>query len=150
MFPDQSGAAVGAERLIRPLARGLRVHTGYPRPVHYHDLVVARPRRQGRAGEDKGHGSGAAVLKGRTKRDVDTHAGDEPGDAFMAVQRAAPDLSLAREDVPILVDGAEVAGAANNPRRNGRVDHVAVRSVHEETDTSSQGRSAALRGFDCA
>jgi hypothetical protein len=41
-----------------------------------------------------------------------------------------------------------VAGTANHPRRHGRVDHVAVRSVHEETDTSSQGRSAALRGFD--
>src|SRR5918999_4792399 len=66
----------------------------------------------------------------------------------MAVRRAAPDLSLAREDVPILVDGPEVAGAANHPRRHGRVDHVAVRSVHEETDTSSQGRLAALRGFD--
>ncbi len=43
-----------AERLIRVLGLGLRVYTGYPRPVHDHGLVVARPRRQGRAGEDKG------------------------------------------------------------------------------------------------
>src|SRR5262245_2569742 len=122
---------------------------GYPRPVHDHGLVVARPRRQGRAGEDKGHASGAAILKGRAERDVDTHAGDELGDALMAVRRAAPDLSLTGEDVPILVDGPEMAGAANHPRQHGRVDHVAVRSVHEETDTSSQWRTAALSGFDC-
>ena len=76
------------------------------------------------------------------------HAGAEPGDALMAVRRAAPDLSLAREDVPILVDCSEVAGAANHPRRHGRVDHVAVRSVHEKTDMSSQGRSTLLRGID--
>jgi hypothetical protein len=113
MFLEQSGRPVRrAERLIRALAPGLRVHTGYPRPVHDHGLVVARPRRQGRAGEDKGHVPGAAVLKGRAERDVDTHAGDEPGDALRAVRRAAPDLSLAREDIPILVDGPEVAGAA--------------------------------------
>src|SRR4029077_13287457 len=128
---------------------GVRVHMGYPGPVHDHGLVVAWPGRQGRAGEDKGHVAGAAILKGRSERDVHTHAGDEPGDALMAVRRAAPDLSLAREDVPILVDGPEVAGAANHPRRHGRVDHVAVRSVHEETDTSSQWRAAAFRGFDC-
>jgi hypothetical protein len=76
MFLEQSGAAGRrAERLIRGLAPGLRVHTGYPRPVHDHGLVVARPRRQGRAGEDKGHAPGTAILKGRAERDVDTHAG---------------------------------------------------------------------------
>src|SRR4029079_11094061 len=130
------------ERLFRALAPGLRVHTGYPRAVHDHGLVVARPRRQGRAGKDKRHAPGAAILKGRAERDVDTHAGDEPGDALMAVRRAAPDLSLAREDVPILVDGPEVAGAANHPRRHGRMDHVAVRSIHEQSDASSKGRAA--------
>jgi hypothetical protein len=64
-----------ADRLFRGLAPGIRVHTRYPGPVHDHGLVVARPRRQGRAGEDKGHAPGAAVLKSRAERDVDTHAG---------------------------------------------------------------------------
>src|SRR5438105_2118100 len=83
--------------------------------------VVACPRRQGRAREDKRHGPGAAILKGRAERNVDAYAWDQPGDALLAVRRAAPDLSLAREDVPILVDRPEVAGAANHPRRHGRV-----------------------------
>src|SRR5688500_11562150 len=145
---SSGGSRSRAEMLIRALAPGLRVHTRYPRPVHDHGLVVAGPRRQGGAGENKGHVPGAAILKCRTQRDVDTHARSEPGDALMAVRRAAPDLSLAREDVPILVDGPEAARAANHPRRHGRVDHVALRSVHQETDKSSQRRSAALRGFD--
>jgi hypothetical protein len=77
----------------------------------------------------RGHVPGASILKGRAERDVDAHAGEELGDALMAVRSAAPDLSLAREDVPILIDGPEVAGAANHPWRHGRVDHVAVLSV---------------------
>src|SRR5512132_2695699 len=138
----RSGALIGA------LAPGLRVHTGYPRPVHDHGLLVAWPRRQGRDRADKGHVRGAAVLKGCAERDVDTHAQGEPGDALLAVRRAPPVFSLAREDVPVLVDGPEMAGAANHPWWHGRVDHVAVRPVHQETDMSSQGRAAALRRFD--
>ncbi len=101
--------------LIRAAGPELQVRTWYPRPVHDHRLVVARPGRQGRAGEDKGHIPGAAILEGSAERDVDAHTGDEPGDALTAVRCPAPDFSLAREDEPIFVDGPEAAGAATIP-----------------------------------
>ena len=67
------------------------------------------------------------------------HTGDEPGDALTAVRCPAPDFSLAREDEPIFVDGPEAAGAAHHPRRHGRVDHVAVRPVHQVANISPKG-----------
>ena len=53
-FLEQSRGGGWWAGLIRALGPGLRVHTGYPWPVHDHGLVVARPWRQGRAGEDSG------------------------------------------------------------------------------------------------
>jgi hypothetical protein len=59
------------------------------------------------------------------------------GDALAAVRSATPDLALAQEDVPVLLYGPEMAGAADHTRRNGRVDHVSVRPIHQEADMSS-------------
>ena len=61
--------------LIRAAGPEIQVRTWYPRPVHDHRLVVARPGRQGRAGEDKGHIPGAAILEGSAERDIDAHTG---------------------------------------------------------------------------
>jgi len=60
---------------LRPLGIGLRVHTGCPRPFDDEGLIVAGPRRQGRASEDEGSAAGAAVLERRAERDIDTHTG---------------------------------------------------------------------------
>src|SRR5262249_31929839 len=78
----------------------------------------------------------------------DADAGDEPGDAFTVVGGAPPDLSLAGEHVPVLVDRPEVTGAAHHPGRHGRVDHVAVCPVHQRADVGPQGRAAVLRRFE--
>ena len=72
--------------LIRAARPELQVRTWYPRPVNDHRLVVARPGRQARAGEDKGHIPGAAILEGSAERDIDAHTGDEQGDALTAVR----------------------------------------------------------------
>src|SRR5262245_11512764 len=85
---------------------------GHPRAVDDRGLVVARPGRHGRAGEDEGCRTETAVLEGRAQRDVDAHPCDESGDALSAVRRPAPELSLPREHVPELVDGPEMTGPA--------------------------------------
>jgi hypothetical protein len=44
MFLEKSGLE-GQVGLAERSPPGLRVHTGHPRPVHDHGLVVARPGR---------------------------------------------------------------------------------------------------------
>ena len=88
-----------------------------------------------RASSSPGHGGRAVQVKTR---------GTPPVQRYF---RPAPDLTLTREDESVLVDAPEVAGAAHHPRGRCRVDHVAVRPVHQP-DVSSQGRAAPLRGFD--
>src|SRR5690349_21640181 len=92
----------------------------------------------GRADEDQGDGTAAAVLERRAPRDIDTGTGDESCDALSVIRRPPPDLPLARKDVPELLDGLKVAGAAHHAGWHGRMDHVAARPIRKEADVSPQ------------
>lgn len=102
--------------------------------------MIARPGRHGDANERQWCVVICAVLKGRSDGNVDGRSGAERR-YLLAGSIPPPDRAGATGDVPKFRNGSVNGRAVNLPSRNGGMDHVAGRPIHDEANVGTSGRA---------